>query len=131
MSSIAELIADYQARRLTLPGLFDALAARGALPDETCRDEQALLVAMAADGRLEPGLARALAAKLRSLQPPAPASAMPPAAPPAAVDDDVTKVRVLEHGSAPPPDAEMTMVQPASRPPAADADATVVAPASR
>src|SRR6185312_6115650 len=106
MSSIAELIADYQTKRLSLPGLFEALAARGALPDDALREEQALLDAMAADGRIEPTLARALAAKLRSLQPPS---------------------------SAPPPDAEMTMVQPASRPPApsADADATVVAPASR
>ncbi|GAB3792451.1 protein kinase domain-containing protein [Dyella agri] len=130
MSSIAELIADYQAKRLTLPGLFEALTARGALPDETCRDEQALLEAMAADGRLDPTLARALAAKLRSLQP---AESAPPSAPPAPVDNEVTKVQVSNRSAAPPSDAEMTMVQPASRPqaPAGEADATVVAPASR
>ena len=64
MSSIAELIADYQTKRLSLPGLFEALAARGALPDDALREEQALLDAMAADGRIEPTLARALAAKL-------------------------------------------------------------------
>ncbi|WP_426664508.1 protein kinase domain-containing protein [Rhodanobacter aciditrophus] len=124
MTPIAELIADYQARRLTLPGLFEALAARGALPDETLRDEQALLDAMAADGRIEPTLARALAAKLRSLQPAAPAPA---------ADGDITRVQVSSRAAVPPPDAEMTMVQPASHPPApaGDADATVVAPASR
>jgi non-specific serine/threonine protein kinase len=128
MSSIAELIADYQARRLSLPGLFEALAARGALPDDALREEQALLDAMAADGRIEPTLARALAAKLRSLQPPSAPSAAPPVAP----DDEVTRVHVASHAAA-PPDAEMTMVQPASRPPSptGEADATVVAPASR
>ncbi|MEW9623765.1 protein kinase domain-containing protein [Rhodanobacter geophilus] len=133
MTPIAELIAAYQAKRLTLPGLFEALAARGALPDETCREEQTLLEAMAAAGRLEPTLARALAAKLRSLQPSASAPAPPPAPPPAVVDEDVTKVRVSDRAAAPPPDAEMTMVQPASRPPApaGDADATMVAPPSR
>src|SRR6185312_286867 len=118
MSSIAELIADYQDKRLSLPGLFEALAARGALPDDALREEQALLDAMAADGRIEPTLARALAAKLRSLQPPS-------SAPPVVPDDEVTRVQVGSHAAAPPPaptgEADATVVAPASRPPAADA----------
>src|SRR6185312_7719784 len=114
MSSIAELIADYQTKRLSLPGLFEALAARGALPDDALREEQALLDAMAADGRIEPTLARALAAKLRSLQPPS-------SAPPVLPDDEVTMVQPASRPPAPSADADATVVAPASRPPAADA----------
>ncbi|MBD8871349.1 serine/threonine-protein kinase, partial [Rhodanobacter sp. DHB23] len=129
MTSIADLIADYEAKRITLPGLFDALAARGELPDDVVRGEHALLEAMTADGRIEPMLSRALAAKLRSLHP----TASAPAPEPAPADDgDVTRVRVSPPPAAPPGDADMTVVQPASRPPASggNADATVVAPAS-
>lgn len=129
MTSLAELIADYETKRITLPGLFDALAARGDVPDDTMREEHALLDAMLADGRLEPMLARALAAKLRSLHP----SVVPPVAAPApATDDDATRVSVTPQPPAPPADGDMTMVQPTSRPAASsgEADATVVAPAS-
>ncbi|GAB3792457.1 protein kinase [Dyella agri] len=125
MTSVAELLVEFQAGRLTSPGLFDALAARGAVADETLRDEQTLLEAMAADGRIEPAFAHALVAKLHGLQPPAAASA---------ADDEMTKVQVSgPRAVASPPGAEMTMVQPASRPPApvGGADATVVMPASR
>ena len=130
MTSLAELIADYQTQRITLPGLFDALAARGELPDDAVRAEHALLDAMVADGRLESVLARALAAKLRSLHPSAtpPAAAVSDAVP---VPDDATRVSVAP--PAPSGDGEMTMVQPASRPaaPTGEADATVVSPASQ
>lgn len=131
MTSLAELIADYEAKRITLPGLFEALAARGDLPDDTVREEHALLDAMVADGRLELMLARALGAKLRSLHPSAVSPAPAPAATPAP-DDDVTRVRVAPQPPAPPADGDMTMVQPDSRPPApsGEADATVVSPAS-
>ncbi|BFI96596.1 MAG: hypothetical protein RSP_21060 [Rhodanobacter sp.] len=131
MTSLTELIADYQAKRITLPGLFDALAARGELPDEVVREEHALLDAMVADGRLESVLARALAAKLRNLHPSVlPAAAAPVSAP--APADDVTRVSVAPQPPAPSGEGDMTMVQPASRPPApsGEADATVVAPAS-
>ena len=129
MTPIADLIADYEAKRITLPGLFDALAARGELPDEVVRDEHALLAAMTADGRLEPSLSRALAAKLRSLHP----SASSPAPAPEAAPDDADATRVRVSPSPAPSPADATMVQPAARPPAppGEADATVVAPASR
>jgi Serine/threonine protein kinase len=126
MTSIAELIVEFQAGRLTPAGLSDVLLRRGALPDDILQEEQALLEAMAADGRLEPMLARTLVAKLRGVQPSGPTSA--------AADDEMTKVQVSASGAAPlSSGAEMTMVQPASRPsvPAGDTDATVVAPASR
>ncbi|MFK2879385.1 bifunctional serine/threonine-protein kinase/formylglycine-generating enzyme family protein [Rhodanobacter hydrolyticus] len=129
MTSIADLIADYEAKRITLPGLFEALAARGELPDDVVRGEHALLEAMTTDGRLEPSLSRALAAKLRSLHP----SASAPAPAPVPADADATRVSVSNSPVAPSGDADMTMVQPASRPPAptGDSDATMVAPASQ
>jgi len=115
MTALLRLLDDFQARRLTLPGLFDALVARGAATADEHRAELQQIEAMAADGRLDPAIAKAVAARLRALQAP--------------VDDGVTRVQVEAHAADLPHDAEVTRVEPASRPAGPPAgDVTRVAP---
>jgi len=102
MTALLRLLDDFQARRLTLPGLFDALGARGAVTADEHRVELEEIDAMAADGRLDPAVAKGLSARLRTLQAP--------------VDGGVTRVQVEAHAAGPPHDAEVTRVEPASRP---------------
>jgi non-specific serine/threonine protein kinase len=119
MTALLRLLDDFQARRLTLPGLFDALGARGAATADEHRAELEQVEAMAADGRLDPAIAKAVVARLRTLQAP--------------VDDEATRVQVDAHAADLPRDAEATRVEPASRPagppaePSAE-DVTRVAP---
>ena len=115
MTALLRLLDDFQARRLTLPGLFDALGARGAATADEHRAELEQVEAMAADGRLDPAIAKAVVARLRTLQAP--------------VDDEATRVQVEAHAADLPHDAEVTRVEPASRAagPPAD-DVTRVAP---
>jgi non-specific serine/threonine protein kinase len=126
-TSVAELLAECHAGRLPLPGLFEALTRRGAVPDATAREELTLLGTMAADGRLDPELAEALAARLRSLQG-------------AAADADATRVSVIRPAAtlAPAPSPalapaapDVTRVQPRVPAPVAPVEATVALPASR
>ncbi|WP_439653807.1 MULTISPECIES: protein kinase domain-containing protein [unclassified Rhodanobacter] len=102
MTALLRLLDDFQARRLTLPGLFDALGARGAATADEHRAELEQVEAMAADGRLDPAIAKAVVARLRTLQAP--------------VDDEATRVQVDAHAADLPRDAEATRVEPASRP---------------
>jgi Serine/threonine protein kinase len=115
MTALLRLLDDFQARRLTLPGLFDALVARGAATADEHRAELAQLEVMAADGRLDPAIAKAVAARLRTLQAP--------------VDDEVARAQVEAPAADLPHDVEVTRVEPASRPAGSSAgDVTRVAP---
>ncbi|WP_350015742.1 bifunctional serine/threonine-protein kinase/formylglycine-generating enzyme family protein [Rhodanobacter sp. IGA1.0] len=150
MNSIAELVSAYQADKLKLAALFDALGARGAVSEAQHHAEQEWLEQQRDAGALDPMVAKALLAKLASVQAsPAgasqdddvtqvkPATQRPapsaPAAPPSGVgSDDATRVQPASRPPAPPPD-DVTVVKPASRPvrpPAADDEATMVKPAS-
>ena len=133
MNAIAELVSAYQADKLKLPAVFDALGARGALPDAEYLAEREWLEQQRDAGALDPLIAKALLAKLAAVQTP-----LVPAAP----DDDATMIKPATQRPvpppAPPPDAgdEATRVQPAARPaapPAGDEvdDATVVKPTPR
>ena len=126
MTSLAELIADFDAHRLKLPELFEALTARGSLPDDVYRADLALLERMESEGTLKPDIARALIAKLNTLQ-------LSEAAP-------LDNATVVKPPSQTPSagnalvDAEITQVKPASRPArpmSTDDEATVVKPASQ
>lgn len=127
MNAIAELVSAYQADKLKLPAVFDALGARGALPDAEYQAEREWLEQQRDAGALDPMVAKALLAKLAAVQTPL------------VPDDDATMVKpATQRPATPPPvaDEEATRVQPASRPtapPAGDdaGDATVVKPASR
>ncbi|MGC1549688.1 MAG: bifunctional serine/threonine-protein kinase/formylglycine-generating enzyme family protein [Rhodanobacter sp.] len=124
MNSIAELIAAFQADKLKLLALFDALTARGALPEAEHRAEVELIEHMRDEGSLEPLIAKALLAKLASLQTPA-------AGAPADVDADVTVVQIASRPQrpvAPLADADATIVQPASRPTSPMPSAPSIAP---
>ncbi|MHB1057640.1 MAG: bifunctional serine/threonine-protein kinase/formylglycine-generating enzyme family protein [Rhodanobacter sp.] len=130
MNSIVELVAAYQADKLKLPAVFEAVGARGALPEAEYRAECEWLETQRDAGALDPLIAKALLAKLATMQ-----------APPAALDDDVTVVKPATQRPSLPPvppagavDDEATRVQPTSRPappPEAPDEATVVKPASR
>lgn len=133
MNSIAELVSAYQADKLKLPAVFDALGARGALPEADYHAERAWLEQQRDAGTLDPMVAKALLAKLAAVQTP-----LVPATP----DADVTMIKPATQRpvapTVPPPgdgDEEATRVQPASRPAAPSAadvgDATVVKPTSR
>ncbi|GAB2548895.1 bifunctional serine/threonine-protein kinase/formylglycine-generating enzyme family protein [Rhodanobacter koreensis] len=128
MTPIVELIDAFQAGRLKLPALFDALTARGALPEAEHRAELALLERRRDEGDLDPMLARALITKLTILQ-----------APTVPLDADAEDATVMKPASRPPPagatagaagEDDATVVQPTSRPPPRD-EATIVKPASR
>ncbi|GGY16244.1 hypothetical protein GCM10008098_04370 [Rhodanobacter panaciterrae] len=154
MNSIAELVSAYQADKLKLPALFEALAARGALPDAEHQAELEWLEQQGAEGGIEPLIVKALRAKLAVVQAGLPAPSAPPAddadvtvvkpatqrppAPPtpiASVDDDVTRLQPTKRPTPPPTDIdEATVVKPTSRPAPpsspADDEATMVKPAS-
>ncbi|OOG63856.1 hypothetical protein B0E46_07855 [Rhodanobacter sp. B04] len=134
MNSIAELVAAYRTDKLKLPAVFEALAARGALPDVDYQAEVAWLERQRAEGALDPLIIKALLAKLVQVQT-SPAGS--------AADADVTVVKPATQRPVAPPgtpgDADATVVQPTSRPaspvspppaPVTD-EATVVKPASR
>ncbi|WP_426689575.1 protein kinase domain-containing protein [Rhodanobacter ginsengiterrae] len=134
MNSIAELVSAYQADKLKLAALFDALGARGAVPEAQHRADREWVEQQRDTGALDPMVAKALLAKLAAVQ---------AATAGAAHDDDVTQIKPATQRPAPPPPAsaagaggdEATRVQPASRPgappePGLD-DVTVVKPASR
>ncbi len=125
MNSIAELVTAYQADKLKLPAVFEALGARGALSETEYRAEVAWVEQQRTDGKLDPLIAKALLAKLASVQ------VSPPAH-----DDEVTMVKpATRRPAAPPPspdDDEVTRVSPTTRPPPSPLDeATVVKPSSK
>src|SRR3546814_4086549 len=130
MNSIAELVAAYQADKLKLAAVFEAIDARGALPEADYRAECNWLAQQRDTGALDPLIAKAFLAKLATVQ-----------APPAAHDDDVTMVKPATQRPPLPPsppagaaDDEAHRVQPTSRPapPVDEADdVTVVKPTSR
>ncbi|HEY8327388.1 MAG TPA: protein kinase, partial [Rhodanobacter sp.] len=133
MNSIAELVSAYQADKLKLPAVFDALSARGVLAEAEYQAEREWLEQQRDAGALDPPIAKALLAKLAAVQVP-----LVPTVP----DDDVTMIKPATQRPTVPPvpaadssDDEATRVQPTSRPgapPAADVDdATVVKPTSR
>jgi len=127
MNAIAELVSAYQADKLKLPALFEALGALGALPESEHRAGSDWIEQQRADGKLDPLIAKALLAKLASLQ----------AAPsPAPADEDITMVKPASRPPAAPPPAtpmdEATVVKPTSRPPQppVDDEVTIVKPVS-
>src|SRR6185437_10340872 len=116
MNSIVELISAYQADKLKLPALLEALRAQVALSGTDYRAGVVWIVQQRADAKLDPLIARALLAKLATLK---------AAAPPPAEDDDVTMVKPSTRRPVAPPapeDDEVTRVAPPSRPPAAPVD---------
>ena len=137
MASLQDLITAFRSGQLKLPALFDALSARGAVSAEEHARDTAWLERLRDEQGFDPAIARALLAKLASMQPaqepPAPADEPP--------DEDVT--RILTSGAsgdasaddatrvAPPaqPEDDGTLV----RPRAVDGgdSATIVQPASR
>ena len=133
MNPIAELVAAYLTDKLKLPALFEALTARGALPETAYRAEVDWLEQQRTEGALDPLIVKALLAKLAVVQ------ALPAQAPGhGAGDDDATMVKPATQRPSTPPaaadDPDVTRVQPTSRPqpPPADVDdATVVKPTSR
>jgi serine/threonine protein kinase len=152
MNSIAELVSAYQADKLKLAALFDALGARGVVPEAEHNAEREWLEQQRDAGALEPMVAKALLAKLAAVQAaptdaahdddatqikPAtqrPVPAAPPAAPADAGDDEATRVQSVSRPVSPPSTGldDVTVVKPTSRPaqpPAAD-EATIVKPAS-
>ena len=133
MNSIAELVSAYQADKLKLPAVFDALGARGALAEAEYQAEREWLEQQRDAGALDPLIAKALLAKLAAVQVP-----LVPTVP----DDDVTMIKPATQRPAVPSvpatgsnDDDATRVQPTSRPGAPAAadvdDATVVKPTSR
>jgi len=151
MISINELVADYQADKLKLSGLFEALTARGAPSDETYRAEVNWLEQQRAEGSIEPMVVKALLAKLAVLHASPtttaadadddvtvvkPATQRPPMPPAEPVDPDVTRVNPTSRPAPPAPQDldEATVVKPVSNPPTAPVDhndeVTQVKPAS-
>ena len=152
MNSIAELVSAYQADKLKLAALFDALGARGALSEAEHHAEREWLEQQRDAGTLEPMVAKALLAKLAAVQSATAASAHDddvtqikpattrpvPAAPPTPVaedvDDEATRVQSVSRPVAPPPVEldDVTVVKPATRPaaPPVGDEATIVKPAS-
>ena len=149
MNSIAELVSAYQADKLKLPAVFDALSARGALAQAEYRAEREWLEQQRDAGTLDPLIAKALLAKLAAVQAPLvptatdddvtmvkPATQRPPVppVPPAdSVGDEATRVQPTSRPAAPPADVDdATVVKPTSRPvqPPATDEATIVKPAS-
>jgi non-specific serine/threonine protein kinase len=122
MTSLAELIADFNAKKVKLPEVFAALTARGRVSEEEHRADVALLEQMQSEGTFTPEIARALIAKLNAMQV-APvvtdgdATMVKPAPTPAApVDAEVTQVSPGAHATA-PSSTDATVVKPASQPP--------------
>jgi serine/threonine protein kinase len=129
MNSIAELVSAYQADKLKLPALFEALTARGALPEAEHQAELEWLEQQRADGGIESLIVKALRAKLTVVQ----TTSAPPAD-----DAEMTLVKPTTQRPPVPPvapvDDEITRLQPAARPatlPEGIGDATVIKPTSR
>ena len=121
MTSLAELIADFNAKKVKLPEVFAALTARGRVSDDQHRADVALLEQMQGEGTFTPEIARALIAKLNAMQvaPAAPdgdATMVKPAPPPAPVDAEVTQVSPGAPSSA-PSSTDATVVKPTSQAP--------------
>jgi serine/threonine protein kinase len=129
MNSIAELVAAYQADKLKLPALFDALSARGAVSAPEHQADIDWLEQQRVDDTLDTLIIRALLAKLAAVQTQAtsppddpdvtmvkPATQRPTVSPD---DDDVTRVQPSSRPSPPPPEDfdDVTMVKPATRRP--------------
>lgn len=125
MNSIVELVSAYQADKLKLPALFEALGALDTLSETGYREGVDWIGQQRADNKLDPLIAKALLAKLATLQ----------VATPAVEDGDVTVVKPATQRPAPAPAPvadEVTRVSPPPRPPSAPVDeATVVQPRSR
>ncbi|EIM02966.1 hypothetical protein RHOFW104T7_08025 [Rhodanobacter thiooxydans] len=127
MNAIAELVSAYQADKLKLPAVFDALGARGALPEAEYQAEREWLEQQRDAGARDPMIAKALLARLAAVQTP-----LVPAAPGGDVSMIKPATQRLVAPSTPPPgtDDEAARVQPVSRaaPLAGDDvdDATVV-----
>ncbi|HTV85790.1 MAG TPA: protein kinase [Dyella sp.] len=120
MTSLAQLLADFNAKRVKLPEVFAALTARGRVSEEEHRADVALLEQTQRAGSITPEISRALIAKLNAMQ-------VAPAAP----DDDATMVKPAPTPAA-PVDAEVTQVSPGPQATApSSTDATVVKPASQ
>ena len=121
MNPIAELVSAYQAEQIKLPALFEALGELGTLPETEHRAGLAYVEQERLEGRLDALIAKALLAKLATLQTAEPVQ-----------DDDVTMVKPATRRPAPAPvDDEATRVSPPSRPPPPLDEATIVKPASR
>ncbi len=148
MNSIVELVSAYLSDKLRLPALFEAVTARGALPEAEHQAEIAWLEQQRTEGEVEPLIIKALLAKLTITQSQSQAaSAEPdgdveitmvkpttrrPPAPVAASDDDITRLQPTSRPAPPPADLdEITVVKTTARPapPVAD-EATMVKPAS-
>ncbi|MEO6926489.1 MAG: protein kinase, partial [Rhodanobacter sp.] len=146
MNSIAELVSAYQTDKLKLPGLFEALGTLDPLSEAEYRVGIDFVEQQRATDKLDPLIAKALLAKLATLQPPSPTvhdddvtmvkpttrrPAAPPA-PPAMPEDEATRVAPPSRPPPVPVDDDVTVVQPTSRPPQpSDIDeATVVKPVS-
>jgi len=137
MKSIAELVSAYQTDQLRLPELFEALNARGAVPEAQHATEVEWLEQMRANDQLDGIVVKALLAKMSILQAAKPedATVVAPAAAapsPPDPDEDVTRVQPVRRAAPPPVDDEATIVKPASRPapPVPDDEVTMVKPAS-
>ena len=121
MNSLAELVRAYQTDTLKLPALFEALAARGALPEDEHQAEITWLEQQRSEGDLESLIIKALLAKLAIVQ-----SQGVPAEPVTPEHDaDVTMVKpATQRPSVPPtmPDDDVTRVQPTARSAPAPAD---------
>lgn len=150
MNSIAELVAAYQADKLKLPAVFDALGARGALPDAEYRAEREWIEQQRDAGAIDPRVAKALLAKIGAVQtlqappvddeativkPTTGQPATPASEPPVPAPDDATRVHptsVQPPGPSEPDDDELTIVKPTARPPSPppmDDEMTIVRPA--
>jgi serine/threonine protein kinase len=148
MNSLDELVRAYQADTLKLPALFEALAARGALPDAEHQAEIAWLEQQRSEGDLESLIIKALLAKLAVVQSQAapaqpehdadltmvkPATQRPPTPITTPDHDDVTRLQPTSRSAPAPTDLdEVTVVKPTSRPELAlvGDEATMVKPAS-
>src|SRR5574337_546612 len=120
MASLQDLITAFRSGQLKLPALFDALSARGAVSAEEHARDTAWLERLRDEQGFDPAIARALLAKLASMQPaqepPAPADEPP--------DEDVT--RILTSGaSGDASAADATRVAPPAQP---EDDGTLVRP---
>jgi len=127
MNSLAELVAAYQAAKLKLPDVFEALSQRGALPSAQHRAEVELLNQWRADETLRPAIIDTLLAKLQAVQS-TPTSTSTPV--PAAPVGDATVVKPATRPTLSAPNEDATQVKPVSlspkqaeRPPVADSDA--------
>ena len=118
MKTLSELIAAFRGNELKLPALFDALTARGPIPEDTYQRERALLERLLKDKDFNPQVAQALLAKLDSLRM-AVAAGVDPA------DEDVTALLA----AAPRTQGEATVVYPSSTTTGRE-DATQVLPSA-